>query len=63
MKNLKLPYDPTILLLGIHAKKAKIQKHKCTLTFIVYLEGVMFSETTQMRKNDAVCYLFVGSKI
>ena len=59
LKNLKLPYDPTILLLGIYAKKTKIQKHKCTLTFIVYLEGVMFSETTQMKKDKRCMLSFI----
>ena len=59
MKYLKLPYDPTILLLGIYAKKTKIQKCKCTLTFIVYLEGVMFSETTQMTKDKHCMLSFI----
>ena len=39
LRNLKieLPYDPTILLLGIYPNKAVIQKFICTLLFITAL--------------------------
>ena len=32
--NIELPYDPTILLLGIYPEKTLIQKDACTPTFI-----------------------------
>ena len=34
---IELPYDPAILLLGIHTKEIRIERDKCTLMFITAL--------------------------
>ena len=34
---MKLPYDPAIPLLGIHAEKTRIERHTCTPVFIAAL--------------------------
>ena len=34
---IKLPYDPVILLLGIHPEETKIEKDTCTPLFIAAL--------------------------
>ena len=42
LKNLgiKLPYDPTVPLLGIYPKKTIIQKDRCTPMFIAVLFSI-----------------------
>ena len=34
---IKLPYDPTILLLGIHTEEIRIERDTCTPVFIAAL--------------------------
>ena len=36
-REIELPYDPAIPLLGIHTKETKIERDTCTLVFIAAL--------------------------
>jgi len=43
---IELPYDPEILLLGLHTEETRIDRDKCTPMFIATLFIIAYMEAT-----------------